>query len=178
MTLETPERGTDVTVGPGGPSILDATGRRLSLAEPLDIDEVLAHLPDGGADRPLASGTTVGHVHLRVSDVEAARRFYRERLGFLEHFGIPGLVSNLHAGGTFPHRLAVNAFDGPGLVQPPPGMARLRRYTIRFDTPQRLATVLAGLPDGVEVPDGYLVHDPSGTALVLTHHAGPDTAAP
>jgi catechol 2,3-dioxygenase len=168
LTLETPERGTDVSVGREGPSILDVTGRRLSLAEPLDVNELLAHLPAGGIDSPLPPGTRIGHMHLQVSQLETARRFYQERLGFLEHFGLPALVSNLHAGGAFPHRLAINTFNGAGLTQAPLGMARLRSYTIRYHTPQRLYEVLRGLPDAADHPDGRLVHDPSGNAIVLT----------
>jgi catechol 2,3-dioxygenase len=168
LTLETPERGIDVSVGPSGPSILDASGRRLSLAEPLDIRGVLAHLPDGATDSPLHPAARIGHVHLHVHELEIARRFYQERLGFLEHFGIPGIVSNLHSGGVFPHRLAINCFSGSGLPHPPPGMARLRSYTIRYDTPQRLNAVLRGLPEATEHADGELVYDPSGHAIILT----------
>lgn len=168
LTLETPERGTDVSVGSEGPSILDVTGQRLSLAEPLNVGELLAHLPAGGIDSPLPPGTKIGHIHLQVSQLETARRFYQKQLGFLEHFGLPALVSNLHAGGAFPHRLAINTFNGAGLTQAPLGMARLRSYTIRYDTPQRLQAVLRGLPEAADHPEGRLVHDPSGNAIVLT----------
>jgi catechol 2,3-dioxygenase len=168
LTLETPERGTDVTVGSGGPWIFDAGGRRRSLAEPLDLAEVLAHLPDGDRDDPMGAGTTIGHVHLQVTELEPARRFYQERLGLLEHFGVPGLVSNLHAGGSFPHRLAINTFNSSGMPPAPAGMARLRRYAIRFDTHQRLQDVLGTLPEADEQPGGWLVHDPSGTAVLLS----------
>jgi len=168
LTLETPERGTDVSVGPGGPSILDATGRRLTLAEPLDLDEILAHLPDTDVESPLPTGTTIGHVHLRVSQLEPAQCFYQDQLGLLEHFGIPGVVSNLHTGGAFPHRLAINTFNGTGLTPAPSGMARLRSYTIRYANPERLGKVLQGLPDATEHPDGALVTDPSGNAIILT----------
>jgi len=168
LALETPGRGTDVTVGPEGPPILDVTGRRRSLAEPLDVDEILDHLPTSGSRSTLPTGTTLGHLHLQVGHLHAARGFYQERLGFLEHFGRPGRVSNLHTGGAFPHRLALNTFNGAGLSPAPAGMARLRSYAIRYDTPQRLNDVIQGLTEVREHPEGHLVHDPSGIPIVLT----------
>ena len=178
LTLETPERGTEVSVGPDGPSILDATGRHLSLAEPLNVSELLAQLPTGALDTPLPPGTAIGHMHLQVSQLEPARRFYQEQLGFIEHFGLPTLVSNLHTGGAFPHRLAINTFNGTGLTSAPTGMARLRSYTIRYRDPERLQDVLHGLPQTAEHPDGQLVHThPATQSSSRPDHLQPSTNA-
>jgi catechol 2,3-dioxygenase len=130
--------------------------------------ETLAHLPDTSIHQPLPPGTKIGHLHLQVSALEPARRFYQEQLGFLEHFGLPGLVSNLRTGGAFPHRLAINTFNGTGLPQAPPEMARLRSYTIHYNTRRWLQEVLRRLPEAAETPDGQRHQDPSGNAIALT----------
>ena len=105
LTLETPERMSEIEVGPASLVIRDSDGRVRGMTEPLDVDEVLSHLSDGELDRPLPSGTKVGHVHLHVSDLEAARRFYRDVIGFHEHTFVPGIgFADLGAGGRFPHR--------------------------------------------------------------------------
>src|SRR2546422_914686 len=51
---------------------------------PLDLDDLLRTLPDGDAVGfgGLPDGTSVGHIHLCVADVDASVDFYRDRLGF------------------------------------------------------------------------------------------------
>ena len=55
---------------------------------PLDMDDLLAQ----GAEQPGASvpsGTGIGHVHLKVSDVLRANSFYRDALGFEDQATLP-----------------------------------------------------------------------------------------
>ena len=56
--------------------------------DPIDIDGILGELE--GDDRPwngLAPATTIGHMHLHVSDMAAARAFYSD-LGFTPNFDL------------------------------------------------------------------------------------------
>ena len=56
-------------------------GRLQMGADPLDLDAILAE--DGGRDgHGLDAGTVIGHVHLHVSRLAEAERFYVEVLGF------------------------------------------------------------------------------------------------
>ena len=99
----------------GMPRVIDAQGRVRSGRDPLDVREVLAALDDDDIARPMPAGTTVGHLHLHVDDLDAANRFYRDGVGFLEHSFSKRLgMADLHAGGRFPHRLAVNVWQGVG----------------------------------------------------------------
>jgi catechol 2,3-dioxygenase len=169
FTLETPERlGSMRVTGPGfaGVEILDASGRRRSGREPLDVQEVLATLPDNDFARPLPAGTKVGHMHLHVGDIAASHRFYRDDLGFIDANDF-GSGVDFHANGRFKHRMAINTWQGVGVSQPPAGTAGLRHFTIRFDTPERLEAVLKRVRGAEQHPDGHLVRDPAGNAMVL-----------
>jgi catechol 2,3-dioxygenase len=167
FTLETPERLRSVRMTPAGPEVIDASGRRRSGRDPLDVREVLSHLPDRDLDRPLPAGTRIGHMHLHVGDIAANHRFYEEGLGFIlaNDFG-SGV--DFHADGRFKHRMAINVWQGVGAVQPPAGTAGLRHFTIRFDTSDRLHGALDRVGGAAAHPDGHLVHDPAGNAMVLT----------
>ena len=170
FTLETPERlGSMRMTGPGfaGIEIYDAQGRRRSGREPLDVREVLAALPDNDLARPLPAGTTIGHMHLHVGDIAASHRFYRDDLGFIEANDF-GSGVDFHANGRFKHRMAINTWQGLGVSQPPAGTAGLRHFTIRFDSPERLQAALRRVGGGEPHPDGQLVRDPAGNAMVLT----------
>jgi catechol 2,3-dioxygenase len=169
LTLETPERQRSMRVVGRSMEVIDADGRLRSGRDPLDVEEVLATLPDRNFDRPVPEGTTVGHMHLHVADLDAALAFYRDAIGFIEHMHAPQFgMSDLHAGGRFQHRMALNVWQGRGVSQPPSGTAGLRHFTIRFDSPERLAAVVGRIPAARNEESGYRVHDPSGNVMMLT----------
>ncbi len=177
LTLETPERQRSMRVLQHDIEVIDAEGRVRSGRDPLDVGQLLARLPDRDLARPMPPGTRVGHLHLHVDDLDAAFGFYRDGLGFLEHLYMPQMgAADLHAGGRFPHRLAVNTWQGAGAPRPPAGTAGLRSYAIRFDSSARLDSVLRRVPDAAPVAGGYSVTDPAGNAILLTAAPGASDA--
>ncbi len=90
----------------------------------LDLDEVRRHLPDGDLAAPLAAQARIGHLHMHVADMDVARERYSE-LGFTPHVDL-GSFADMSAGGSFPHRLAYNVWQGVGAPPQPPGTAGLR----------------------------------------------------
>jgi catechol 2,3-dioxygenase len=167
FTLETPERMRSMRMTTTGPEVIDASGRRRSGRDLLDVREVLTTLADDDFTRPLPTRTFIGHMHLHVGDIAASRRFYRDDLGFIEANDF-GSGVDFHANGRFKHRIAINTWQGVGVSQPPAGTAGLRHFTIRFDTPERLQTTLKRLSGVQAHSDGHLVRDPAGNAVVLT----------
>ena len=77
------------------------------------------HLADTlESNRPLeelvhADGTTVGHVHLSVGDVETAREFYVDRLGF-DHTLSYGPSAIFVSAGGYHHHMAMNIWNSRG----------------------------------------------------------------
>lgn len=173
LTLETPERCGSIEIGPHAVSVLDREGRRRGASEPLDVAAAIAPLGDGDIDLPLASGSYVGHVHLHVPDLEAAHSFYRDVVGFREHaYMAPIGMADLSAGGRFPHRMAINTWQGAGARQAPPGAAGMRRYELILrgdrglgELAQRAAQAGVALARG---EDGCAsLHDPAGNEITL-----------
>ncbi|MFN8188729.1 MAG: VOC family protein [Gaiellales bacterium] len=170
LTLETPERFAGFEIEPARIVIRDSDGRARGGTEPLDVDEALSHLGDRDIERPLPAGTKVGHVHLHVGDLTEAWSFYRDMIGFREHMYMPEIgMADLSAGGRFPHRLAINVWQGPGVVQPPPGTAGLHRVELVVPT----AAALEGIRAGLEARSlafetdaaGLTTRDPAGNPL-------------
>lgn len=77
---------------------------------PLNL-EALAADASGDATNVAPAGTTVGHIHLEVSSIDAARAFYAERLGFDVMMEAPPSALFLAAGG-YHHHLGVNTWHG------------------------------------------------------------------
>ncbi|HEY7768462.1 VOC family protein [Longimicrobium sp.] len=169
LTLETPERMGSMRMVGSHPVVIDSEGRERSGRDPLDVEQLLARLPDADYDRPVPSGTRVGHVHFHVGDIAATHRFYRDVLGLLDHLYAPQLgMADFHAGGRFPHRLALNTWQGVGAAPQPAGTAGLRHYTVRLDSPARLEAVLRRVPNAERDGAGWWVADPAGHRLRLT----------
>ena len=172
ITLETPWRVKEVDLSvPGRPELIDQDGNRLPPVGHLDLEEVMSHLEEKG-DRPLKPGTWIGHFHLHVNDMDEARTFYSELLGFPVGLDTPEIgMLDVHFEGEFKHRIAFNVWQGPDAVQRPEGMAGLRHGTLVFPGADELAAAVNRLEDGgypAEKTDaGLMVHDPSGNALLL-----------
>lgn len=171
LTLETPERVTEMEVRGAEFRIVDTEGRLRRPVEPLDTAAVFSHLGDAALDEPLPAGTKVGHVHLHVGDLEQANAFYRDQLGFEEHTFLLLGMADLHAGGRFPHRMALNVWQGRGAPQPPAGTAGLRHFTIVARDAAGLAAIRSRLEAaGIDLEvdgDAVFARDPSGNRFAL-----------
>ena len=114
--------------------------------EPLDIED-LAREP--GADRAwsgLERGTTIGHVHLQVSDLAAAELFYCDGLGFTPMLRrYPGAL--FVAAGGYHHHVGLNTWAGVGVPPPPADAAGLARFTIAAagQTPRAVVDAATGV---------------------------------
>ncbi len=148
----------------GMPEVIDTEGRAHSGRDPLDVEALLATLPDRDIYRAVPEGTKIGHLHLHVSDLGASFRFYRDTLGFIEGMAPSHLeFADLHAGGDFKHRMAINTWQGQGAPKPPKGTAGLRQFTVRYDSADRPGGALPGARAGggdrvLQDPDGNAVH--------------------
>ncbi len=144
-------------------------GRLHMGVDALDLDGLLDE-SRLGQPFELASGTTIGHVHLRVSDLTAARQFYVDVLGFelMQRYGSSALF--VSAGG-YHHHIGLNTWAGVGAPPPPAGAIGLRHFTVNL--PDRTALDLvatclhdAGIP--VEtVGEFILTKDPSSNAILF-----------
>lgn len=121
------------------------------------------------------SRVEVGHVHLKVAELERALRFYRDILGFevVQRLG-EGAVF-LSAGG-YHHHVGLNTWESRGGPPPPAGSTGL--YHVAFRYPSRAALALAyhRLQEGGVTLDGAADHgvsealylqDPDGNGVEL-----------
>src|SRR5205814_7586755 len=84
-------------------------------------------------DAPLPSipaETRIGHVHLKVADLERAVRFYHEIMGF-DVVANLGTAAFLSAGG-YHHHLGLNTWESQGGNPPPPGTTGLYHFAINY----------------------------------------------
>jgi len=148
-------------------------GRLRMATDPLDFEGLMAELSQDQAPWiGMPPTTIIGHVHLRVAGIDAAESFYQDVLGF-------DLVTRYGASASFlstdgyHHHIGLNTWIGEGAPPPPPGSQGLRHFSVVLPDGGELERTLeraraAGLPVE-QIPDGYLLRDPSQNGVVLTH---------
>ena len=125
---------------------------------PLDAGSLLAEAGDAEFEG-LPDGTTVGHVHLCVRDVDETIGFYRDKLGMGLAAQLGQQAAFLSAGG-YHHHVGGNTWETRGAEPAPEGTARLLRFTVVLPDDDEVARVAEGI-------GGAEVRDPSGNLLVL-----------
>jgi catechol 2,3-dioxygenase len=103
------------------------------------------------------SGVDIGHVHLKVSDIDRALAFYQGVLGFelmLRHGDEAAFIS---AGG-YHHHIGLNTWQSRGGSPPPRGSTGLFHLAIRYPTRRALAVALRSVVDAGVSIDGASDH--------------------
>jgi catechol 2,3-dioxygenase len=117
----------------------------------------------------------IGHVHLKVSDIERALGFYRDVLGFDVMQQVGDSAAFISAGG-YHHHIGLNTWESRGGSPPPPGTTGLYHVAIRYPTRAALADALrrvlgAGIPLGGAsdhgVSEAIYLHDPDENGIEL-----------
>src|SRR5580658_6233826 len=125
--------------------------------------------------RPLHPDVRIGHVHLKVADLDRALAFYRGVLGFQLTQRMGDHAAFISAGG-YHHHIGLNTWESEGGSPPPPGTTGLYHLAILYPTRAELADALhrllqAGIPlDGASdhgVSEALYLHDPDGNGVEL-----------
>jgi catechol 2,3-dioxygenase len=145
-------------------------GGELQMATlPLDLEGLRAE-PGGDDETPsLAEGTTLGHVHLQVSELDPAEAFWVDGLGLdVMVRGYPGALF-VSAGG-YHHHVGLNTWAGVGAPRPPTAARGLDRFDIVLpdaESATAARTRVAALTDVTDADGGFLAKDPSGNAVLV-----------
>ncbi len=126
-------------------------------------------------DRPIGPGVRIGHVHLKVADLDRALRFYRDVLGF-ELTQRYGTGAAFVSAGNYHHHIGLNTWESLGGSPPPPGSTGLYHLAILYPTRASLADALrrlqaAGIElDGASdhgVSEALYLRDPDNSGVEL-----------
>jgi len=142
-----------------------APGERVGMfTRALDLDGLLATAAGDEPPRHAGRGLRMGHVHLHVGDLAAARDFYAGVLGFEEMTTYPGAL--FVAAGGYHHHVGLNTWRGEGVGPAPSGTVGLREWTLELDS-DALAALRARLA-AAGLGDGDVAADPSGNRVRIT----------
>ncbi len=131
------------------------------------------NLPD--ATGPIDPQVRIGHVHLKVADIERSLRFYCDVLGFQLTQRYGAQAAFISAGG-YHHHIGLNTWESLGGSPPPPETTGLYHVAILYPTRKSLADALRRLIDaGIRlggasdhgVSEALYLRDPDDNGLEL-----------
>jgi catechol 2,3-dioxygenase len=142
------------------------------VSDPLDLDGLTAEL-EGHAETwaGIAGGTTIGHMHLKVADIDKAEGFYVNLVGFdlIQH--MRDSASFISAGG-YHHHIGMNTWESRGAMPPPPDATGLRWFEVQMPDAKTVGAVADRVRKGgssiEEAEEGLLVRDPFNIGVMLT----------
>jgi catechol 2,3-dioxygenase len=88
----------------------------------------------------------IGHVHLKVADLDRALAFWRDVLGFEEQARMGDQAAFISAGG-YHHHIGLNTWESQGGSPPPPGTTGLYHVAVRFPDRKTLAEAVQRVLD-------------------------------
>jgi catechol 2,3-dioxygenase len=153
---------------------------RKAFNETSSLNPVYIHLQEvcmTGASQEyvVPAQTRIGHIHLKVSDIDRSIRFYRDVLGFQLTTMYGNQAAFLSAGG-YHHHIGLNTWHSEGAPPAPQNTAGLYHAAILYPTRKDLALALRRLLDarypltGASdhgVSEAIYLHDPDGNGLEL-----------
>jgi len=126
--------------------------------------------------------TRIGHVHLKVSDLERSVRFYTETMGF-ELVTYYGTDAAFVSAGGYHHHIGLNTWHSRGAGPPPASSTGLYHFAILLPNRKELARTLARIVDARWPIDGASDHgvseaiylrDPDGNGIEIYRDRDPD----
>jgi len=127
------------------------------------------------SSNPIHPGVGIGHVHLKVADLERSLRFYRDVLGFEVTQGYGQDAVFISAGG-YHHHIGLNTWESKGGSPPAPGTTGLYHVAILYPTRAALADALRRLAKASiqltgaadhGVSEALYLNDPDGNGVEL-----------
>ena len=124
---------------------------------------------------PIDAGVDIGHVHLKVADIDRAIGFYRDVLGFDLMQRVGDQAAFLSAGG-YHHHIGLNTWESKGGSPPPSGTTGLYHVAVRYPSRAALADALKRLVENKipisgasdhGVSEAIYLNDPDGNGIEL-----------
>jgi catechol 2,3-dioxygenase len=139
------------------------------MSNPLDVESLLGELrgPVQEGKEAFPGGARIGHMHLRVTDLERSVRFYHEKLGLEIMMHVPQMGAAFLSAGGYHHHLGLNTWHSLGGTPHHDGDAGLDEFKIFVPEASVLDEVARRVPGSVSSGRSLSVKDPDGNRISI-----------
>jgi len=162
--------GIEVAVDTDSSTWRDRTGKLdMSKHGPMDLESVIAAANDERWDG-IPEGTIIGHIHLHVSNLDKAKEFYHEGLGFDIEMDIPDQAVFFSSGG-YHHHIGTNVWNGKDAPKSVSNSVGMLSYTLVIRNVETRRVIVGNLEEMgylvTEEKGEFFTEDPSGNRIQL-----------
>ncbi|MGA2198594.1 MAG: VOC family protein [Nitrososphaerales archaeon] len=140
-----------------------------SLNGPLDLGSLLRELTSRERTAPISfpHGATVGHMHLRVTDLERSVEFYHSKLGFDITMYFPEIGAAFLSVDGYHHHLGLNTWHSKAGSAHRQGEIGLEELKIMLPSTDDVAAIAKRFPEFSPSDRALTIKDPDGIAITL-----------
>jgi catechol 2,3-dioxygenase len=144
--------------------------RFAALNKPLDLDSLVGELDREERASPISfpRGARIGHMHLRVTNLERSVNFYHERLGLDVMAHMPEMGAAFLSVGGYHHHLGLNTWHSQGGSSHSRGDAGLEEFRMVLPDEAALNEVAARFPGSPEDNGVISITDPDGIMISIS----------
>lgn len=148
-------------------------GELISASDPIDFQGIMSLHDSNRQWTGFPEGTILGHMHLHVSKLDEAGKFYLDHLGLEEITRFHESALFMSAGG-YHHHIAVNVWQGSGASLPPENSTGLLDYSLVLSSEEEYLKLLNHLSE-LNMPitnesqsKGFSIKDPNNVRMIFT----------
>jgi len=146
-------------------------GELISASDPIDFQGIMSLHDSNRQWTGFPEGTILGHMHLHVSKLNDASKFYLDRLGLEEITRFHESALFMSAGG-YHHHIAVNIWQGSGASLPPENATGLVEYSLVLSSEEEYLKLLNHLSElNMTITNenkGFSIQDPNNVRMLFT----------
>ncbi len=141
----------------------------MSLNKPLNLNSLLMVLngDETNSRSPFPRGARIGHVHLRVTNLERSVKFYHEKLGLDITANLPDMGAAFLSVGGYHHQIGLNTWHSLEGSPHKEGQAGLENFTVKVPARSVLNALASEFPDSSLKSGRLSVFDPDGIRILI-----------
>jgi catechol 2,3-dioxygenase len=143
-------------------NILQATGR-------LDLDSLLSELSqqERQSAKPFPTGAEIGHMHLKVTNLERSVKFYHEMLGLDITWNLSKMGASFLSAGGYHHHIGLNTWESLGGPPHRDGDAGLENFRIKVPNQSILKGLASHVAGSPSEKNQVTISDPDKIRIVI-----------
>ncbi len=141
----------------------------MSLNKPLNLNSLLTELngDETNSRSHFPRGARIGHVHLRVTNLERSVKFYHEKLGLDITADLPQMGAAFLSVGGYHHQIGLNTWHSLGGSPHREGQAGLENFAIKVPDVSILDALATEFPDSSVRNNRLSISDPDGNRILI-----------